>query len=222
MNHLIRKSVFNHIFLKNKLKIAVLGGGSWATALIKIITENKSKVGWYVRKDVNIEFIKTNHHNPNYISSTSLNTKRLKISSNINKVVGDADILIIAIPSAFISSELAKIDTSINEKIIFTAVKGVVPESMLIVGKHLHEKHNVPYQKIGVITGPCHAEEVAMERLSFLTVACSNTNLAKAIALMLKTKYIRTKISNDIIGTEYAGMLKNIYAIAAGIAHSIG
>ena len=93
---------------------------------------------------------------------------------------------------------------------------------MLIVGKHLHEKHNVPYEKIGVITGPCHAEEVAMERLSFLTVACTNTNLAKAIALMLKTKYIRTKISNDIIGTEYASMLKNIYAIAAGIANSIG
>ena len=222
MNQSIRRPYFNHILLKNKLKIAVLGGGSWATALIKIITENKRKVGWYIRKDINIEFIKTNHHNPNYISSTSLNTKRLKISSNINEVIVDADILIIAIPSVFISSEFAKIYTSINEKIIFTAVKGVVPQSMLIVGKHLHEKYKVPYEKIGVITGPCHAEEVAMERLSFLTVACSNTNLAKVIALMLNTNYIRIKISNDIIGTEYASMLKNIYAIAAGIAHSIG
>jgi glycerol-3-phosphate dehydrogenase (NAD(P)+) len=222
MNHSIRRPYFNHILLKNKLKIAVLGGGSWATALIKIITENKSKVGWYIRKDINVEFIKTNHHNPNYISSIRLNTKQLKISSNINEVIADADILIIAIPSAFISSEFAKIDNPINEKIIFTAVKGVVPQSMLIVGKHLHEKYKVPYEKIGVITGPCHAEEVAMERLSFLTVACSNTNLAKVIALMLNTNYIRIKISNDIIGTEYASMLKNIYAIAAGIAHSIG
>jgi glycerol-3-phosphate dehydrogenase (NAD(P)+) len=222
MNHSIRISTISHIFFKNKLKIAVLGGGSWATALIKIITENKRKVGWYIRKDVNIEFIKTNHHIPNHISSTSLNKRRLKISSYINQVIVDADNLIIAIPSAFILSELAKINTLINEKIIFTAFKGVVPESMLIVGKHLHEKHNVPYEKIGVITGPCHAEEVAMERFSFLTVACFNTNLAKVIALMLKSKYIRTKISNDIIGTEYASMLKNIYAIATGIAHSIG
>ena len=137
MNNSIRGSTLSHIFLKNKLKVAVLGGGSWATALIKIITENKRKVGWYVRKDINIEFIKTNHHNPNYISSTSLNTTRLKISSNINQVIVDADILIIAIPSAFISSELAKINTLINEKIIFTAVKGVVPESMLIYMKNI-------------------------------------------------------------------------------------
>ena len=123
MNQSIRRPYFSNILLKNMLKIGVLGGGSWATALIKIITENKSKVGWYIRKDINVEFIKKNHHNPNYISSTSLNTKRINISSNINQVIVDADILIIAIPSAFISSEFAKIDTSLNEKIIFTAVK---------------------------------------------------------------------------------------------------
>ena len=167
MNHSIKRPYFNHILLKNKLKIAVLGGGSWATALIKIITENKRKVGWYIRKDINVEFIKTNHHNPNYVSSIRLNTKQLKISSNINEVIMDADILIIAIPSAFISSEFAKIDNPINEKIIFTAVKGVVPQSMLIVGKHLHEKFKVPYEKIGVITGPCHAEEVEWNDFHF-------------------------------------------------------
>ncbi|PDH44882.1 MAG: glycerol-3-phosphate dehydrogenase [Flavobacteriales bacterium MED-G15] len=222
MNRSSRRPAFAHLLLKNKLKIAVLGGGSWATALIKILTENKRKVGWYIRKDINIDFIRTNHHNPNYLSSINLRTSRLNISSDINEIVAAADVLFIAIPSAFIASELNKIQVPIDQKIIFSAVKGVVPESMLIVGQHFHEKYDIPYEKIGVITGPCHAEEVAMERLSFLTVACIDISLAKAITSMLKTKYIRTKTSNDIIGTEYASMLKNIYAIAAGIAHSLG
>ena len=172
MNRSSRRPAFAHLLLKNKLKIAVLGGGSWATALIKILTENKRKVGWYIRKDINIDFIRTNHHNPNYLSSINLRTSRLNISSDINEIVAAADVLFIAIPSAFIASELNKIQVPIDQKIIFSAVKGVVPESMLIVGQHFHEKYDIPYEKIGVITGPCHAEEVAMERLSFLTVAC--------------------------------------------------
>ena len=222
MNLPSRKPAFAHLLLKNKLKVAVLGGGSWATALIKILTENKRKVGWYVRKEFSVDYIQRNHHNPSYLSSTTLKTGRLNISSEINEIIIQADVLIIAIPSAFLTSELEKIKVPLNEKILFSAVKGVIPESMLIVGKHFHKKYNIPFEKIGVISGPCHAEEVAMERLSYLTVACENSKLAKAVAAMLKTKYIRTKISNDIIGTEYASMLKNIYAIAAGIAHSLG
>ena len=217
-----RKSNLSHLILKNKLKITVLGGGSWATALVKILTENKRNVGWYIRNPVNANFIKKHHHNPNYLSAATLNTKRLKISSDINKVVTEADLLILAIPSAFLSTELDKLNQAIDKKIVFSAVKGVVPESMLIVGEHFNKKFNVPMEKIGVILGPSHAEEVAMERLSYLTVACMDKRLAKAVALMLETKYIRTTISNDIVGTEYASMLKNIYAIASGIANALG
>ena len=209
------------MLLKNKLSIALIGGGSWATALAKILCENKRNVGWYMRNEDNISFIKKHHHNPNYLSSARLSVKRLNISSDINKIVEDADIIILAVPSAFLSEELNKIKISIKDKIIFSAVKGVVPESMLIVGEHLNQKFGVPVEKIGVIAGPCHAEEVAMERLSYLTVACVDSMMAKVVASMLKTKYIRTKTSNDIIGTEYAAMLKNIYAIAAGIAHAL-
>ena len=216
------KSAISHLILKNKLKVAVLGGGSWATALVKIITENKRKVGWYVRNPINADFIKIHHHNPNYLSAATLKTKRIEISSDINQVVREADLLIIAIPSAFLSQELEKLDQPLEGKIIFSAVKGVVPESMLIVGEHFHKKYNVPKEKIGVILGPSHAEEVAMERLSYLTIACMDSRLAKAVAAMLKTAYIRTTISNDIVGTEYASMLKNIYAIASGIAHALG
>jgi glycerol-3-phosphate dehydrogenase (NAD(P)+) len=217
-----KKPTISHLILKNKLKIAVLGGGSWATALVKILSENKRKVGWYIRNPINADFVKKHHHNPNYLSAARLKTKRLEISSDLNQVVSQADVLVIAIPSAFLSQELEKLTESFDDKIIFSAVKGVVPESMLIVGEHFNTKFNVPMEKIGVILGPSHAEEIAMERLSYLTVACMNKKLAKAIAAMLKTQYIRTTISNDIVGTEYASMLKNIYAIASGIANSLG
>lgn len=210
------------MILKNKLKVAVLGGGSWGTALIKILTENKRNIGWYIRNPVNADFIKKHSHNPNYLSASKINIKRLKISSDINQVVAEADVLILAIPSAFLSGELDKLNQPLDDKIVFSAVKGVIPESMLIVGEHLNKKLNIPLKKIGVIAGPSHAEEIAMERLSYLTVACIETKLARAIASMLKTQFIRTTISNDIMGTEYASMLKNIYAIASGIAHALG
>ncbi len=211
-----------HLILKNRLKIAVLGGGSWATALVKVLTENKRNVGWYVRNPINANFITKYHHNPNYLSAATLKTKRLKISSDLNEVVTKADLLILAIPSAFLSIELDQLNQPIDNKIIFSAIKGVVPESMLTVGEHFNKRFNVPMEKIGVILGPSHAEEVAMERLSYLTVASMDIKLAKVVGSMLETKYIRTTISNDIVGTEYASMLKNIYAIASGIAHALG
>jgi glycerol-3-phosphate dehydrogenase (NAD(P)+) len=217
-----KRPEFKHILMKNKLKVAVLGGGSWATALIKILIENKRNVGWYVRSEKNKNFIEKNQHNPNYLTSTSLKTKRLKISTDMNSVVERADIIIVAIPSAFIMDEFAKLHIPLRDKIMVSAVKGVLPENKKIPGTYFNEDHGVPLDRIGVVCGPCHAEEVAMEKLSYLTIACQNETYAKCIASMLKTKYIRTTISNDIIGTEYASMLKNIYAIAAGIAHGLG
>lgn len=217
-----KKPILSHLILKNKLKVAVLGGGSWGTALIKILTENKRKVGWFVRNPLHVEFIKKHHHNPNYLRSAHLNVKRLRVSSDINEIVSSSDLLIIAIPSAFLHHELEKLNQPINDKLIFSAVKGVIPESMMIVGEYFNHEFEVPLERIGVISGPSHAEEVAMERLSYLTIACMESKWAKATAAMLKTEYIRIKTSNDIIGTEYASMLKNIYAVAAGIAHGLG
>jgi glycerol-3-phosphate dehydrogenase (NAD(P)+) len=133
-----------------------------------------------------------------------------------------ADLAIFAIPSAFVHSELQKLNVSLADKLIFSAIKGIVPETGLIVGEHFHEVYDIPYDQIGVITGPCHAEEVAMERLSYLTIACRNEEKAEELSEYLTSFYIRCKISDDIIGTEYAAMLKNIYAISAGIAHGLG
>ncbi|MDX1766929.1 MAG: NAD(P)H-dependent glycerol-3-phosphate dehydrogenase [Arenibacter troitsensis] len=208
--------------MKNIIKFAMLGGGSWATAIVKMLTENADIVNWYMRNTDAIEHIRTQKHNPNYLSSVEFHTEQLNLTDNINEAVADADVLIFAIPSAFLDNELKQLTVDIKDKIIFSAIKGIVPESSLIVGEHFHVNYNVPFQNIGVITGPCHAEEVALERLSYLTIACADTEKAKLVAKHLSSDYIKTKISDDIIGTEYAAMLKNIYAIAAGIAHGLG
>ena len=208
--------------MTNQHKFAVIGGGSWATAIAKMLCTNLPEIAWYMRNDDAISHIKEFHHNPNYLSSVEFNTSKLKLTSDINEAVAYADYLIFAIPSAFLSSELTLLTESLKDKVIFSAIKGIVPETSLIVGEHFHDTYDLDYQNIGVITGPCHAEEVALERLSYLTIACGDADKAKIVANALSGNYIKAKISDDIIGTEYAAMLKNIYAIAAGMAHGLG
>lgn len=208
--------------MKKEVQVAVLGGGSWATAIVKMLTENMSNVIWYMRSEEAIEFIKKQHHNPNYLTSVEFKMEQLTLTNVIDEAVGMADVLIFAIPSAFLESELKKLTLPIDKKIIFSAIKGIVPETGKIVGEHFYDKYQIPYDNIGVITGPCHAEEVALERLSYLTIACADKEKAELVASYLNSSYIKTKISDDIIGTEYAAMLKNIYALAAGIAHGLG
>ena len=203
-------------------KFAVFGGGSWATAIVKMLCENLDEVGWYMRNKTTLEYIKKEQHNPNYLSSVEFNVSKLVLSSDINELVRYADYLIFAIPSAFLHSELTKLNTPLDGKIVFSAIKGIIPESSLIVGDHFNKNFNVPFNNIGVITGPCHAEEVALERLSYLTIASADEKTATCVATYLSSNYIKCNISDDVIGTEYAAMLKNIYAIAAGIAHGLG
>jgi len=203
-------------------KIAVFGSGSWATAIVKMLCENLEEVGWYMRNKNTIEYIIENEHNPNYLRSAEFNVNQLFLSNDINEMVQYADILIFSIPSAFLKDELDKITVGYADKIVFSAIKGIIPQSGLIVGEHFHEKLNVPFENIGVISGPCHAEEVAMERLSYLTIAAKDTTKADLLSQYLSSHYIKTKTSDDVIGTEYAAMLKNIFAIAAGIAHGLG
>ena len=208
--------------MENKPKFAVIGGGSWATAIAKMLCENQEKIAWYMRSTYAVEHLKHQYHNPNYLSSVEFDINQLELTTDINEAVNFADYLIFAIPSAFLSGELEKLTESLEGKVIFSAIKGIVPETSLIVGEHFHKEYNIPYENIGVITGPCHAEEVALERLSYLTIACGDRTKAKIVAKNLSSYYINAKISDDIIGTEYAAMLKNIYAIAAGIAHGLG
>ncbi len=208
--------------MTENIKFAVIGGGSWATAIAKMLCENLPEIAWYMRNDEAIEHIKTEHHNPNYLSSVEFDTTKLKLTNDINEAVSYADYIIFAIPSAFLNTELEKLTVSLKDKVVFSAIKGIVPETSMIVGEHFNKMYNIPIENIGVITGPCHAEEVALERLSYLTIACIDAEKAEIVAQNISGSYIKTKISDDIIGTEYAAMLKNIYAIAAGMAHGLG
>lgn len=207
---------------KSQPRVAVFGGGSWATAIVKMLCENLDSIGWYMRSEYAIEHIKRNDHNPSYLSGVEFNIDQLNLTTDLDQLAHDNDILIFAIPSAFLHSELQKLTKPIGSKCIFSAIKGIVPETGLIVGEHFNEHYDIPFENIGVITGPCHAEEVALERLSYLTIACADQAKADHMASLLSSEYINCKTSDDIIGTEYAAVLKNIYAIAAGIAHGLG
>ncbi|MFV0530613.1 MAG: NAD(P)H-dependent glycerol-3-phosphate dehydrogenase [Flavobacteriales bacterium] len=203
-------------------KIGVIGNGSWATAIVKMLTETQDEVYWWFRSRTSARYLLKNEHNPNYLSSVEFDLEMLHVTTEIDEIVSRCDYLILAVPSIYVTNALKKLTVSLEDKIIFSAVKGIVPEENMIVGDFLHKRFNVDYQKFGVISGPCHAEEVAMERLSYLTIASKQEKNAQFIADALASDYIKTKISDDTFGTEYGTILKNIYAIAVGIAHGLG
>lgn len=203
-------------------KVAVLGGGSWATAIIKMLLENVDQINWYMRSKEKIKFIKEYKHNNFYLSAVTLDTNKIELYSDVSKAVEDADILIFAIPSAFLKDALQNLTIDISNKLIVSAIKGIVPDDNLIIGEYFKEYHKVPMDSFVVISGPCHAEEVALERLSYLTIASKDLKNARFIADLLSTHYVKTSISDDIYGTEYSAVLKNVFAIAAGICHGLG
>lgn len=220
-------------------RIAVIGAGSWGTALVKLLTGTQQRVGWWVRRKETIEHIKKYGHNPDYISAAQFDVERLAMSEDIHAVVKDADTLIIAVPSAFLKTALEQLDhrpptgrgvaqvgadgkSELAGKTVFSAVKGIVPETNQIVGEYLFEHWGVAKQDFGVICGPCHAEEVAMERLSYLTIASQNAANTKAMGDALNGRFMKTTLSDDIYGTEYAAILKNVIAVCAGISVGLG
>ncbi len=202
-------------------KIAIIGSGSWATALAKILLTNNGSINWFVRNPDNIEYFKTNGHNPNYLCDVIFDVEKINFYNDINEIAENSDILIFVIPSAFLKDSLKDLTVDISKKFIVSAIKGIVPNDNLIVGKFINQRFNVPLDSIGIIAGPCHAEEVALERLSYLTIACPDVKKARAFALMIESSFIKAHISDDIYGTEYASVLKNVIAIAAGICNGL-
>lgn len=207
----------------NSKKIAVIGSGSWATAIVKILSHNTSNVVWFFRNQSDIDYINEYTHNPRYLSSVNFDLKRLELSNNLKSTVEKSDLIILAVPSAFIHNTLKVLPNDVfKDKIVFSAIKGIVPEYNLIVGEYLNSVYNVPFDNIGVITGPCHAEEVALEKLSYLTIACSNVTNADELCDFMRCRYIKCSSSDDIYGTELSAVLKNVVAVAGGICHGLG
>ncbi len=208
-----------------KPKIAMIGGGSWATAIVKMLSDNftEKEIFWWMRNETAITHLKQFKHNPNYLSSVQINIPQNNISSDFCQVVKNADYIILNLPSAFLKETLKDATPALFKgKKVVSAIKGIVPDDNLIVGEFLNQKYQIPFADILVISGPCHAEEVALEKLSYLTIACQATEEANVFANFLNTRYLKTNLSEDIFGTEYAAVLKNIYAVASGICHGVG
>lgn len=204
-------------------RIAVIGGGSWATAIVKLLCNTQEKVNWWMRSEESVTHILNHKHNPKYLQSVELNLSKLNVSTNLTDIIESSDVVIIATPSAFLTETFAHIsDDLFQDKVVFSAVKGIIPEFNAIPARFIHKTLGTPYEKIGIICGPCHAEEVALERLSYLTIACSDQDIAAHMANALTCRYIKTTLSDDLFGTEISAVLKNVYALAAGICHGIG
>lgn len=208
--------------IDSSARCAVIGYGTWATALVDVLTKNEARVGWYVRNPEVLESIRTEGRNQRYLSDLELNTDRIEASDDLNRVVAEADIVVMAMPSAYIKDFLAPLTVSLQDKFVVSAVKGIVPGDYKTVVEYLHDRYELSYKQIGLITGPTHAEEVARERLSYLTVVCTDPDNAQLIGQKLSTRYIHLSYSQDLYGTEYAAILKNIYALAAGMAIGLG
>lgn len=202
-------------------KIAIIGGGSWATAIAKIIVSHTHHIGWYIRRDDRIDDFRRLGHNPAYLTSVRFDVDEINFSADINRIVQSYDTLVFVTPSPYLKNHLKKLRTRIKDKFIVTAIKGIVPDENLCCSEYFHQVYDVPFENLACIGGPSHAEEVAMERLSYLTVGCSDLDKAKAFTEVLANRFIKTKISSDVIGIEYASVLKNVYAIAAGICYGL-
>jgi len=204
------------------LQFGIIGSGSWATALAKILTDNKVHINWWIRNEAIRKHLQTRHHNPNYISSVYFDNTLFNVSCDVSKIINDSEFIIIGVPSAYIVDTLKNLPKNIFEgKKIISAVKGILPEENLLLNDYLNNNFQVNINDYFTIMGPCHAEEVAAEKLSYLTFSGINETITKQIAANFKTDYLNTVINNDVYGVQYAAILKNIYALGAGIAHGL-
>lgn len=211
------------IMKKAEQIIGIVGGGSWATAIVKILTENVSKVNWYMRNEEAVENIKKYKRNLKYLQSVELNIDKINVSTDLIDIIKSSDIIVIVTPSAFLTTLFKDFPIEhLKGKTVFSSVKGIIPEYHAIPARFIHKTFGTPYEQIGIICGPCHAEEVALERLSYLTIACQDEDIANHMAALFRTRYIKATTSDDLFGTELSAVLKNVYAIASGICSGLG
>ena len=209
--------------IKNK-KITIVGGGSWATALVKILTTKPDVIiNWWMHNEASVAHLLKYRHNPKYLQSVEFDLERINVGTNLKELIQPADIVIIATPSAYLFNLFENFPKALlKDKYVFSAVKGIIPEINEIPGQYFQKYLDVDEDNIGIICGPCHAEEVALERLSYLTVACQDEDMAEYLADIMSNRFIKTTVSDDIFGTEYSAVLKNVYAIASGICSGLG
>jgi glycerol-3-phosphate dehydrogenase (NAD(P)+) len=204
-------------------QIAVLGGGSWATAIIKILSENNVKIKWWLRRKTDVDFIKKYNHNPSYLTDVMLNPRRVRAYYKMSDALRDVDIIILAVPAAFIPEALKSLSKShFAGKKVVSAIKGMIPEENMLVTDWIEKFFGVPLTQMCVIAGPCHAEEVALEKQSYLTIGSPNMALAQEFSDLMTCRYVQAYPIADLYGVEYCAVIKNIIALACGITHGLG
>jgi glycerol-3-phosphate dehydrogenase (NAD(P)+) len=204
------------------MQFGLIGNGSWGTALAKLLTDNGNTIHWWVRNAATVKHIQHRHHNPNYLSSVYFDTNLLRLDDNIESIINQSDVLVMAVPSAYIAEALQDLPKDIfANKIIVSAIKGILPESNLLLNDYLDQQFGFPINQYYTLLGPCHAEEVAAEKLSYLTFSGNDLEVTASIAANFKTEYLNTVVNTDVMGVQYAAVLKNIYALGAGIAHGL-
>jgi len=198
-----------------------MGGGSWATALAKIALSTQEHINWYMRRPEQIKDFKATGHNPSYLSSVQFDLGKITFYSDINKVVKESDTILFAIPSPFLKQHLGKLKAPLNGKFIISAIKGLVPDKNMLITDYFTESFHIPREQIAILGGPCHAEEISLERLSYITLACPEIENLRILSGIFDNHYLRNTLSTDVAGIEYAAVLKNVYSIVAGIYHGM-
>lgn len=203
-------------------KICILGGGTWGTALAKMVLMNQKHINWFIRRDDQIEGFYKLGHNPSYLTNVKFNLAQITFYSNLERAIKDSDTVIIAIPSPYVKQYFRRIwNSTFRGKFMVSALKGIIPNDNMVMSEYLADNFKIPTENIGVLSGPCHAEEVALERLSFLTVASKDIEKANLLSESISSRILKTRTSNDVVGIELAAVLKNIYAIASGICQGL-
>jgi len=208
--------------IDNSSRCAVIGYGSWATALVHILQKNRIEIWWHVTNEDILDSLETEGRNAKYLNDVEFDTGLLHPSPSLDEVVSKCEIILVATPSAFLKDIMSGLHESLEGKFVLSATKGIIPDDYTTITEFFNQRFNIPYSNLGVISGPSHAEEVSHNRLSYLTVACKNRDNAKVIGKMFATDKVRISYSEDIYGIEYAGILKNIYALASGLACGLG
>ncbi len=208
--------------ITDNTRCGVIGYGSWATALVHTLVKNKVNVWWHIRNEEVLESLQTDGYNAKYLSDVEFNQQYINPTKDINEVVRNCEVILVATPSAFIKNVLSEITESLENKFILSATKGIIAEDYTTITEYFNKTYGLPYDNLGLISGPSHAEEVSRNKLSYLTVTCKDEDNAQKIGEMFRNDTFRVSHSTDIYGVEYAGILKNVYALAAGLAAGLG
>ena len=202
--------------------VAVIGGGSWATALVKILSENDVKVKWWLRSAESVNFIKHFQHNPKYLSDVQINTKKVKVDTNIKKTIHETDYVILAVPAAFLKDAIKPLNRDdFKGRVIVSGVKGIIPGTNQLITDYMEREYSIPDEDLCVIGGPCHSEEVALEKQSYLTIGCKDFNNGIQFSNLLTCRYVKCNAITDVYGIEFCAIMKNIISILTGITHGL-